>query len=139
MSMKRWTRSLLLAALLLLSACSSVPTPCHAPAVVVPPAWSTATAGSIAEPERWWKNFADPRLDALVEQALASNNDFAAAVIRVRRAQLQAGLVDTNRTPSVAAGASTQTTRSFDPVATSHASGVSAALSYELDLWGKLA
>jgi NodT family efflux transporter outer membrane factor (OMF) lipoprotein len=86
----------------------------------------------------WWKKFNDPQLDSLIDQALRSNNDFKAAIIRVRRAQLQAGLEDTNRTPSIAVGTSTGISHTFDPQATYHSSGMSSSMSYELDLWGKL-
>ncbi len=122
-----------------LAGCSSLNTPWQAPEVTVPAKWSTVTDASIKEPEAWWKNFDDPRLDALVDQALRVNNDFAAAAIRVRRAQLQAGLVDTNRTPSVAVGASAGVTHTFDPAANYRAGGLMSSASFELDLWGKLA
>jgi NodT family efflux transporter outer membrane factor (OMF) lipoprotein len=137
--MRQDSRYLILAAFVTLAGCGSMQTPWKAPEVSVPEKWSAVTDPSIKESESWWKNFDDPQLDALVDQALHANNDFAAAAIRVRRAQLQAGLVDTNRTPSVTVGASTVTTHTFDPSATSHSSGASAALSFELDLWGKLA
>lgn len=122
-----------------LAGCGSLRAPWQAPEVPVPTKWSVVTDASIREPDSWWKNFDDPQLDALVDQALRANNDFAVAAIRVRRAQLQAGLVDTNQTPAVAVGASVVATRTFDPPATNHSGGVSAALSFEVDLWGKLA
>jgi len=137
--MKKLPRLMLLAGFVLLSGCSSLHTPLEAPALNMPANWETATLASTPEQDAWWKNFADPQLDTLVDLALRTNNDFTVAAIRVRRAQLQAGLVDTNRTPAVAVGANVATVRTFDPPATFHSSGLTSALSFELDLWGKLA
>ena len=92
--MSKSVRRIVVAACILLAGCAT-PTPWQAPATALPAQWDTVTANSLKEQESWWKNFDDPQLDALVDQALRSNNDFAAAALRVRRAQLQAGLVDT--------------------------------------------
>jgi NodT family efflux transporter outer membrane factor (OMF) lipoprotein len=89
-------------------------------------------------PRPWWKSFNDAQLDVLIERALRSNNDLAVAATRVRRAQLIAGLVDTNRTPSVSVAAAAGIARSFDPSATARSSGVSATMAFEPDPWGKL-
>ena len=110
----------------------------------VPQAWQQPQPGTpsaaAAFPARWWRAFNDPQLDALIDDALRTNNDLAAAGIRVQRAQLQAGLANTNLTPGVAGQASTG--RSYDlqrgSVAGSSSSSV-ITLSYELDLWGRLA
>ncbi|MGJ7606955.1 efflux transporter outer membrane subunit [Variovorax sp. LT1R20] len=110
----------------------------------VPEAWQQPQPGTpsaaAAFPARWWNAFNDPQLDALIDDALRTNNNLAAAGIRVQRAQLQAGLANTNLTPSVVGQASTG--RSYDlqrgGVAGSNSSSV-ITLSYELDLWGRLA
>lgn len=137
--MKRSLRYFLLAGVVLSSGCGSLRTPWNAPEANLPANWETVTGAAIPGQEIWWKNFGDPQLNGLVDQVLRTNNDFAAAVIRVGRARLQAGLVDTSRTPSVAVGGNTTVTRTTDPESTSHSSGVRASLSFELDLWGKLA
>ena len=112
--------------------------------LALPSAWQqpqpgTASAAAVF-PAKWWSAFGDPRLDALVDQALRVNNDLAAAGIRVQRAQLQAGLADTNLTPGVVGQAATS--RGYDlkrgGVAGSSSSSL-VTLSYELDLWGRLA
>lgn len=130
----------LFAGSLLLGGCGSLmQTSWQAPEVIVPEKWVAVTDPSIADSNTWWKNFGDPRLDELVDQALRTNNDFAAAVIRVRRAQLRAELIGTNRMPAAAAGLSAGVSRTFDPVANYRSSGSGVSLSYEVDLWGKLA
>jgi NodT family efflux transporter outer membrane factor (OMF) lipoprotein len=100
----------------------------------------SAAMNAAAMPEtRWWTAFNDPQLDTLIDSALRTNNDLAAAGIRVQRAQLQAGLANTNLTPGVAG--QVQAGRTFDlkrgeTVGSTSSSQVT--LSYELDLWGRL-
>ncbi|ADU36900.1 RND efflux system, outer membrane lipoprotein, NodT family [Variovorax paradoxus EPS] len=110
----------------------------------VPGAWQQPQTGTpsaaAAFPARWWRAFNDPQLDGLIEDALRTNNNLAAAGIRVQRAQLQAGLANTNLTPSVVG--QTSTGRSYDlkrgGVAGSSSTSL-VTLSYEFDLWGRLA
>jgi len=77
-----------LAAALLLAGCASTggiapeaklrdaPLPAAAPGASVP-----------AAPSQWWREFGDPQLDALVEEALRGNPNLGAARARLRRAQ----------------------------------------------------
>nr|WP_198086421.1 efflux transporter outer membrane subunit [Variovorax sp. E3] len=110
----------------------------------VPQAWQQqqpAALNAAAMPaDNWWSSFGDPQLDALIDNALRTNNDLAVAGIRVQRAQLQAGIANTNLTPGVVGQAATS--RSYDlkrgGVAGSASSSL-VTLSYELDLWGRLA
>ncbi|MDP9891107.1 NodT family efflux transporter outer membrane factor (OMF) lipoprotein [Variovorax boronicumulans] len=110
----------------------------------VPGAWQQPQPGTpsaaAAFPARWWRAFNDPQLDALIDDALRTNSNLAAAGIRVQRAQLQAGLANTNLTPSVVG--QTSTGRSYDlkrgGVAGSSSTSL-VTLSYEFDLWGRLA
>jgi multidrug efflux system outer membrane protein len=54
------------------------------PTVDVPPGWriDVATADELAN-TRWWRQFDDPVLDQLIEQALANNRDLLIAAARV--------------------------------------------------------
>jgi len=102
----------------------------------IPPA---ATGAMVVQSADWWTAFGDRQLDRLIDDALRTNNNLAAAGIRVRRAQLQAGLANTNLTPDVLGQASTS--RSYDLKRGSVAGSASSSavtLSYELDLWGRL-
>ena len=69
--------------------------------MTLPQTWQeSATSGAtVASGKQWWREFNDPTLTTLIERALATNNDLAAAAIRVRRAQLSSRLTDTNLTP----------------------------------------
>jgi NodT family efflux transporter outer membrane factor (OMF) lipoprotein len=101
-------------------------------------ATTATTATAVIAPD-FWRAFGDPVLDRLIADALAVNNDLAAAGIRVYRAQLQAGLADTNLTPSVSIDGKGVVSRRLDTHAMSSSSVLNATASYELDLWGKLA
>ncbi|AUG55540.1 efflux transporter outer membrane subunit [Thalassospira marina] len=95
-------------------------------------------AGVAMAPSNWWHNFNDPALDQLVANALAQNNDLAAATIKVRQAQLQAGIAKTDLFPDLSAGANSSTSRNLDTGRISRSYGTTSSVSYEVDLWGKL-
>lgn len=84
----RRTISFLLATALV-SGCAVGPDyrPRSAPELGVPDAWSVTAAPSAEDLTRWWRNFDDPVLGQLVEQAAAANLDVAQAVARLRQAR----------------------------------------------------
>ena len=53
----------------------------------VPPAWSVPAAPTPEDLTRWWRNFDDPVLGQLVEQAAAANLDLDQAIARLRQAR----------------------------------------------------
>lgn len=112
------------------------------PEVNLPQSWQgegTVTGSAVAGGETWWRDFNDPTLNGLIERALRVNNDLAAAAIRVRRAQLRSALTATNLTPSVSVEAASSVNRDLEIHRSMKSSGLTATVSYELDLWGKLA
>ena len=135
--------TLLIALNLLLSGCSGLlPRSRYIrPEVAVPEKWQgeNVTGATIANGEQWWRDFDDPTLNALVERALKTNNNLAAAAIKVRRAQLNARLTDTNITPSVSVGATSGISRDLKNQIDTKSSAATGTVSYELDLWGRLA
>jgi outer membrane protein TolC len=71
---------------------------------------------------RWWESFADTTLNSLVEQALAHNNDLAAAAGRVLEAEALLGGAKAGQWPAAPRGARFPATRpsaSWTPTATS--------------------
>jgi len=106
-------KRLALAALLLAAACTPGPKPNLA--VDQPPprggetiapasgAAQALVAGSLVE-RGWWKRFGSPELDALVDQALAANNDLAAAQAALKQARALARAVKGDLGPQVDAG-----------------------------------
>ncbi|GFE62777.1 efflux transporter outer membrane subunit [Geobacter sp. AOG2] len=133
---------LLLAAALSTGGCSLLPRSDYtAPRVDLPQQWQgkTTTGTAVASREKWWEGFGDPLLNELIERALKTNNDLAAAAIKVRRAQLSSRLTDTNLTPTVSVEGSSNISRDLKRHADTQTHSVTGSLSYEVDLWGRLA
>jgi NodT family efflux transporter outer membrane factor (OMF) lipoprotein len=109
----------------------------------VPDEWRVQETGSgfLQQSDHWWDNFDDPQLSMLIGRVLTSNNDLAIAGLKLQQARLAAGLVNTNLTPTVtAATAGASNSKNLHQGGNSTESYSSnLALSYELDLWGKLA
>jgi len=128
----------------MLSACGALLETAYAPpAVALPPAWEAPGDGTALLPPpggRWWETFGDVVLNRLVERALDGNADLAIAALRVQRARLEAGLAATRMTPDVAVRGEGSVRKQLDAGTPSRrAYDASFALSYELDLWGRLA
>lgn len=135
---------------LLLAGCGAMlQTPYVAPAVDVPAEWQTgaeaatgggdANTGDAQRTDAWWQRFGDPTLDRLVETVLERNNDLAAAGLRLRRAQLQAGLARTDLFPVASGTTRASTDRPLDGGERSTSYSWNLGLNYEVDLWGRLA
>lgn len=108
--------------------------------VRVPDNWqSSQSESSSAAIEQWWKSFNDPQLNTVIDQVLATNNDLALATLTLREARLQAGLAVSDTYPDLSAGASAQRSKPLDGGDSSASYQASLGVSYELDLWGKLA
>jgi multidrug efflux system outer membrane protein len=140
-------------ALGLLAGCSLAPRHVR-PALPTAPAYPAAYAGdSLAGPRAaavGWRAFvADPRLEALIDSALANNRDLAAALARVEEARGLYRVQDAGRVPTVGATAGATRSRTgpaglgipnaaaepFTIDRFSVAVGVSA---FELDFWGRV-
>lgn len=139
--MKPYLPYILVAVSLSAGGCSLLPRSSYTtPQVTLPQQWQGQTTGtSVASDGQWWRSFGDPQLNGLIERALVTNNDLAAAAIRVRRARLSSGLTDTNLTPSVTVGANSSISRDLKNGGDTRTHSVTGSVSYELDLWGKLA
>lgn len=115
------------------------------PAIDMPQQWAgTVVVASMVDPY-WWRSYGDQALSDLVEEALAANSDIALAAARVAEARALAGFARADRLPRLDAEAGAQRSRTSDdftaaatpnPVNSLRVAGV---LSYELDLWGRLA
>ena len=133
-------KSLLIAALAAaVAGCTTTPT--APPAVELPPATMTDV-----HLERWWTNFNEPRLTALIDEALANNLDLQVAMARIDLARSQVTLTRGSQYPIVDVGVNagrarvsrvgpTSIPEGFPVTGNDYRLGLNA--SYELDLWGK--
>ena len=90
--------------------------------------------------DQWWTLFGDTQLNQLVDAVLAKNADLAVAGMTLKQARLQAELAENQQKPRVSSTVSTG--HQFDlNSGNDSSSGLSlgAGLSYEVDLFGKLA
>ncbi len=121
------------------SACSQQST-YHRQDLVLAPSWQQPDDGlTHQQAGLWWQGFHDPALDQLVEAVLAANPDMQVAGLRLRSALLGADFADTNQTPSVSASLGANGTKNLKDGSASSSMGPSLTLSYEVDLWGRLA
>jgi multidrug efflux system outer membrane protein len=142
----------------LLAACSQQPKYVQ-PALPTAPEFPAATfpqsSGPRATEVAWRSFFGDPRLQALIEQALVNNRDLRAAVLRIEEARGQYRIQRADRLPTVGVDAGAGVSRSnFGPggqngqpgqpgqnggarTDTRFDVGASVA-SFELDFWGRI-
>ncbi len=145
--LKRYALSALCAAML--SACAIGPD-YQRPSLDLPQQWPNALApaeNTQAVSAEWWKSFADPVLDQLVERALQHNRDLVKANARVEEAAALWGSARADLLPRLDAGGQFQRARVSSVGTTSgiprgatvigESQSGNLALSYQLDLWGK--
>ncbi len=126
--------------LLMLSACTP-----HAKQTVepkpLPSSFSASTAGTQAEPERWWTTFGDPNLNRLLAQLFRANLSIVQGHARLSQAEALLQQSRSFRYPSLSLEG--QTGSSSQPRTGGDSQGESSQLSlsagFELDLFGKLA
>jgi len=132
----------------LLAGCAGLSPDYTRPAVDLPEAWRDApTEGARTQDALWWKVYGDPVLDRLIEEALANNASVILAIARVDEARAVVAATSAEQLPYVTASANRNRTRlsqrgtiplppGFDPE--HNDTRVSADVSYEIDLWGRL-
>jgi multidrug efflux system outer membrane protein len=132
---------------LVLAGCASVPA---IDASSIPPTpvafkegrWTQAQPAEAAPRGTWWKAFADPVLDDLVERAAQGNTSIQAAAARLAQARafVRAARADQLPQLGLTAGASRQDGLPVGPAgAPSTLVRAGLGASYEVDLFGKLA
>ncbi len=141
-------RAPLLAAPLVLAACTSLAPPHEPPAPPVPATFDTSAPAAVplaaADPAQ--PAFVlDARLRTLLAMALAGNRDLRVAVLAVERARAQYGIAQADLLPTVAATGTAARTRTAEDLtaagrgstASQYSAGVGLA-SYEIDFWGRV-
>ncbi len=139
---------ILAAALLLLSGCASVGRDYERPQLELPAEWSGAEADPHeVEQElegQWWRRFDAPRLDELVQRALAHNRELGGALARLERARALRSGARADELPSVTGRGAYEHRRessntpfgAFIPRTNIHTLALDAA--WEPDLWGRV-
>jgi outer membrane protein, multidrug efflux system len=138
----------ILCLLLLLAGCATTPAPIDTARLPAVPAsfregdgrWIAAAPAEAQPRGTWWKAFADPTLDQLIEKAERNNASIQGAAARLAQAKALVRATDANRAPQIGIGTSVE--RAKDPrfgnvPQTLISAG--ADLSYEVDLYGRLA
>src|SRR6266487_1347812 len=115
----------------LLAGCTGLNPDYTRPAVDLPQAWRDAPAEGVrAQEAPWWKVYGDPVLDRLIDEARAALGATSAEQLPYVTAS-----ANRNRTRLSQRGA-TPLPPGFDPERND--TRVSADVSYEIDLWGRL-
>ncbi len=135
-----------LAATLALAGCASMAPPYAPPPLPVAAQYpETDPAGAHAPDVAWQSYFADPRLQALIAQALASNRDIRIAALRVEEARAAYGIQRAEQFPTIALGASGSRARVPDDLSPTGRAMTSAQYqaglnvsAWELDFWGRV-
>ncbi|MCY3773393.1 MAG: efflux transporter outer membrane subunit [Gemmatimonadetes bacterium] len=131
--------------------CASVPKP-QFPSLQTPapPEWTAAPSDKGRIGARWWTDFSDAGLNALIDEALSRNFELETATGRMRAARAQARIVGAPLFPQVSLDFNrSRQRRNFIgfPIpgssggvlnTTSTNYGVSTNINWEIDLWGRL-
>ncbi|ATF90586.1 TolC family protein [Cedecea neteri] len=95
---------------------------------------------SVPVEEKWWGIFNDKLLSSIIYTTLQNNNDLHAAALRLQQSKLDSGEINTNLVPDFNMSLGANSSRMISQSAqTSESYSSSLSMSYELDLWGKLA
>jgi outer membrane protein, multidrug efflux system len=100
--------------------------------------WKADNAAADTVTDNWLASFADPQLDALVQEAITNNPDLRVAAARVEQAGQYVNVAQAALRPwiSIAGTGGMKSGGGGDP--TSALQGIVAAASWELDLWGRV-
>jgi NodT family efflux transporter outer membrane factor (OMF) lipoprotein len=129
----------------LLTACNVGPDYVR-PTAAVPAAFGESAPWRVAQPRDnaqrgpWWHIYEDPRLNGLMEQVTFSNQSLKAAEATYRQARALVQAAASGYYPQVSAGALLERARSNSSNRSGTSSNylLSAAASWELDLWGRV-
>ncbi|MDO8989092.1 MAG: efflux transporter outer membrane subunit [Sideroxyarcus sp.] len=142
--------SLPLAGLLVLGGCAQLPehvTPAEIKRIDQLGSEKSFSDAAINWPDdHWWRNYGDPQLDTLIEEALRDSPNLAVAQARLRQAGALTQMAGAARMPEVSGNASfTEAKQSYNylmpraamPQGWNDYGQATLNLSWELDFWGK--
>lgn len=94
--------------------------------------------------EKWWENFDDIKLNTLIDEALKNNSDLNLALNSMEQAAANLNLANLDFLPNISLNADANKGRTSGETYTGQDNvkydgfGLSAALNYEIDLWGRV-
>lgn len=146
----RFGRAALLLPFLLTGACASIPNLGTKPVPHAPSDYQSSASLTDTEAawpaDGWWNGYRDPQLTRLIDEALATSPDLAAASARMRSAQGYAQAAGAALKPSIDAMGSVNEARlsrnqtvpaALIPSGWNDSGSLGLGLSLDLDLWGK--
>ena len=141
----------------LLVGCVTLEPPYHRPAAPIPAQWPTGSAYAPVTPDAgpvtgWREVFADPKLRAVIDEALTNNRDLRVAIAQIEAARAQFHVQRAALLPTISASADASYGRqyvgSFLPAGVGGGSSAFTSVnqytaslgftSYELDLFGRV-
>ena len=137
----------LAAATLVLTGCASMAPPFETPALPVPAHYAMpgADTGTPAATTGWRDYFTDPRLQALIAQALENNRDLRTTALRVQEARAAYGIQRADMLPTLGAQAGMDRSRvpadlnlTRQPLLGSQYQVGLGLASWEIDFWGRV-
>lgn len=94
---------------------------------------------AVTASQAWWLAWRDPVLDGLQTQLLAQSPGLQVSMARVRQAQAALRSAQASLSPTVGVQAGAQRASSTSAIGPANAFSLSLPVSWELDLWGRLA
>ncbi|MDG1979070.1 MAG: efflux transporter outer membrane subunit [Phycisphaerales bacterium] len=112
------------------------------PDVEIPERFEAPDGPKVAAPDAWWTSFGEPALDRTMQAAFASNLGLRQAWSRLEQSNAQARIAGAFLYPEVnldASAARTRTDPADFPANTSDRFAIGLGLTWELDLWRRIA
>ncbi len=112
------------------------------PDVEIPERFEAPDGPKVAAPDAWWTSFGEPALDRTMQAAFASNLGLRQAWSRLEQSNAQARIAGAFLYPEVNLDASATRTRTDPadfPANTSDRFAIGLGLTWELDLWRRIA
>ncbi len=112
------------------------------PEVEIPERFDAPDGPTVAAPDAWWTSFGEPALDRTMQAAFASNLGLRQAWSRLEQSNAQARIAGAFLYPEVnldASAARTRTDPADFPANTSDRFAVGLGLTWEVDLWRRIA
>lgn len=129
------------ACVIALTSCDLAPA-YEAPVQALPEHWALET-GERASLTHWWKQYHDATLDTLIDRTLAHNDDLQLAAARVAESRAALGAREAERYPTLdmqgMASRIEPGDSSLPLQGAQNSYAVAPVLSFEVDLWGRLA